>query len=290
LKSPLGLPSLVIRDIDGDGRNEVLFAVQKKDDAYGEGRLYCFDSAGKERWRFDAGSEMRFGGRIFSPDYRICGLAPHDFRGDGRQEIVVISYHYPHWPCQLVVLDCRGRKTGEFWNSGYLNSLATQDIDGDGKEEMIVGGVNNEWGGCVIVFDPDRISGCSPQTGEFRSDTLPPGSEKYYVRFPRSDVSLALGDIIEGLHHIGITGNRHIAAYNDHGIIYELDFSLRGLSVDFGHGYMIKHNELRAAGKIQSSYTDPAYKESFRKGIRYWNGTEWVAEPTPNARRVGAPK
>ncbi|MGZ7066307.1 MAG: FG-GAP-like repeat-containing protein, partial [Candidatus Aminicenantales bacterium] len=141
-KSLARLPSLAVRDIDGDGRNEVLFAVQKRDDAYGEGRLYCFDSRGKERWRFDAGREMRFGGRTFSPDYRIYGFGFHDFNGDGRQEVIVISYHYPQWPCQVALLDARGRMTGEFWNSGFLNDLAFPDLDGDGREEMVVVGVN----------------------------------------------------------------------------------------------------------------------------------------------------
>ncbi len=283
-KSPGRLPSLVIRDIDGDGRNEVLLAIQKKDDAYGEGRLYCFDSRGKERWHFDAGREMRFGGRTYSPDYRIYGFALHDFNGDGLEEVVVISYHYPMWPCQVAVLNARGRMTGEFWNSGFLNDLAIEDIDGDGKEELIVSGVNNEYGGCIIVFDPARVAGCSPQTGEFRSDSLPAGSEKYYVRIPRSDVSLALGEIVEGLQHVGVTRNQHITAYNDSGVIYELDFKLRCLSVDFGHGFMVRHDKLRAEGRVHTSREDPAYREMFRAGVRYWNGSAWAASAAPNAR------
>jgi hypothetical protein len=285
-KSPARLPSLDIRDIDADGRNEVLIAIQKRDDAYGEGRLFCFDDRGREKWHFDAGREMRFAGRTYSPDYRIYGFALYDFDRDGREEVIVISYHYPMWPCQLAVLEAGGRMTGEYWNSGFLNDLAIQDIDGDGKDELIVSGVNNEWGGCVIVFDPARVSGCSPQTGEFRSETLPAGSEKYYVHFPRSDVSLALGDIVEGLQHVGVTGNRHITAYNDRGVIYELDFKLRCLNVEFGHGYMMRHNELRAAGKIRTALDDPTYRESICKGVRYWDGSKWVAAPTPNLRTV----
>ena len=283
-KSLVRLPSLVIRDVDGDGRNEVLFAVQKRDDAYGEGRLYCYDSRGKKRWHFEAGREMRFGGRTFSPDYRIYGFGLHDFNGDGRQEVIVISYHYPQWPCQLAVLDSKGTLIGEFWNSGFLNDLAFPDLDGDGREEMIVAGVNNEYGPCLIVFDPAHVAGCSPQTGEFRSDTLPAGSEKYYVRFPRTDVSLALGDIVEDFRHLGVTGNKRLMAYTSYGLIYELDFGLRCLSVDCGHGYMMKHNELRAAGKIQSSLDDAAYRETYRKDVRYWDGRAWVAEPTPNLK------
>jgi hypothetical protein len=281
------LPSIMIRDIDGDGRNEVLFAIQKRDDSYGEGDLYCYNSRGRELWHFAAGREMKFGGRSYSADYRIYGFGLHDFNGDGRQEIAVIAYHFPQWPCQLAVMDSNGRPIGEFWNCGYLTDICYQDLDGDGREEMAVSGVNNQYGGCVIVFDPARVGGSSPQSGEFRSDTLPPGSEKYYLLTPRTDVSLALGDIVEGLRIIGVTNNRRLVTYSFYNLAYEFDFGLRCLNTDWGHGYMMRHNELAAAGKIRSALDEP-YRQKIIKGVRYWDGRAWVAEPTPTLRNAGS--
>lgn len=283
------LPSLVIKDINGDGRNEVLLAVQKRDDAYGEGDLYCYSSKGKEIWHFEAGREMVFGGRTFSADYRIYGFDLHDFNGDGRQEIAVISDQYPQWPCQLAVLDCGGKKIGEFWNSGYLTDICFQDLDGDGREEMIVSGVNNQYGGALIIFDPANISGCSPQSGEFKSDTLPRGSEKYDIRPPRTDLSLSLGDIVEGIRDIGVTSNKLIYADTFNNLTYEFDFSLRCTNVGWGHAFMMKHNELVAAGKIHSSL-DEVYRETIKKGVRYWDGRAWVSEPAQNLSSAGPGK
>jgi hypothetical protein len=283
------LPSIMIKDIDGDGRNEVLFAVQKRDDSYGEGDLYCYNSRGRELWHFTAGREMLFGGRTYSADYRIYGFRFHDFNGDGRQEIAVISYHYPQWPCQLAIIDLNGRLTGEFWNCGYLADLCYRDLDGDGREEMVVSGVNNQYGGCVIIFDPARVGGSSPQSGEFKSDTLPPGSEKYYVRTPRTDVSLALGDIVECITNLGVTKNKRLVANTNYDLIYEFDFGLRCLNADWGHGYMMRHNELAAAGKVRS-VLDETYRQTIIKGVRYWDGRAWVAEPTPNLRNAGSTK
>jgi hypothetical protein len=279
------LPSIMIKDIDGDGRNEVLFAVQKRDDSYGEGDLYCYNSRGRELWHFTAGREMEFGGRIFPADYRIRGFRLHDFNGDGRQEIAVISYHYPQWPCQLAIIDSNGRPIGEFWNSGYLTDLCYRDLDGNGREEMVVSGVNNQYGGCVIVFDPARVGGCSPQSGEFKSDTLPPGTEEYYVRTPRTDVSLAFGDIVEGIESLGVTKNKRLEANTFYGLAYEFDFGLHCLNADWGHSYMKRHNELAAAGKIRS-VLDEAYRQTIIQGVRYWDGSRWVAEPTPNLRNA----
>lgn len=284
-RTPVCLPSLVIRDINNDGRNEVLFALHRRGDNFGEGVLYCFDSRGGVLWKRPTGREMSFGGRTFPADYRIRGFQVHDINGDGRLEIAVISFNYPQWPCQLALLDADGRPLGEYWNSGYLTDIGYADLDGDGREEMLVGGVNNQYGGCLIVFDPARVSGSSPQTGEFKSDTLPPGSEKFYILSPRSDVSLALGEMVEGVWKIGLTSNKRIAAYTDSVLEYDFDFGLRCLTVDWGHAYMVKHNELRAAGKVNTDFGE-AYRQMLARGVRYWDGSKWVPEPTSNLRNV----
>ena len=62
-------PYLLIRDIDGDKRPEVLFSTQTASE-YGEGRLFCFDEHGTELWRFDAGRALEFGGRPHHREYR----------------------------------------------------------------------------------------------------------------------------------------------------------------------------------------------------------------------------
>ena len=171
------LPEIIIRDINGDGDNEVLFAPLRDRDQTGEGWLYCYDHRGKELWPFQAGKEIRCGGKTFSPDYRIAGFLCHDLDGDGRLETIVESFQAPDWPCQLAVLDSNGAKIGEFWNAGYLREFTFHDINGDGREELIVVGVNNEYfGGCLAVFDTSRISGSSPQTEkEFACEALGPG-------------------------------------------------------------------------------------------------------------------
>jgi hypothetical protein len=278
-KSGLRLPSLVIKDVDGDGLNEILFAVQKRSNSYDEGRLYCWDAHGTERWHFDAGREMRFGAKDYSADYRIHGFIVHDFNQDGRQEIIIVSYQYPQWPCQLAVLDGKGRMTGEYWNSGQLKDVKFQDLDGDGREEMLVAGINNQYGGCLIVFDHSFVRGGSPQTGAFKAADLPSGSELAYILLPRTDVSLALGEIVEGLAQLGVTSSRRLRVVDIHGLIFEFGFDLRCLDVDWGHGFMMIHNDLLASGKIHSD-DDEAYRKILKDGIRYWNGSAWLAEPT----------
>jgi len=278
------LPSLIIRDINSDGDAEVLFAPRRVKDQMGEGWLYCYDRRGDEIWKFHAGKELRCGGKLYSPDYRIAGIYCHDMDGDGRLETVVESYQAPDWPCQLAALDASGKMVGEFWNAGYLSELAFHDLDGDGREELIVVGVNNEYkGGCLVVFDTRNISGSSPQSGRFVCEGLEPGSELNYVTVPYTDVSEAMGIVVQGFSYIDITENGRIRATYGPSLFYEFGFDLRCLQIYWGHGYELRHGEMAKDGKL-TSVLDDSYRDALLKGVRYWNGSAWTAEPARNAR------
>jgi hypothetical protein len=276
------LPALIIKDIDNDGDAEVLFAPKRITNQTGEGRLYCYDRKGTELWKFHGGKELRCGGKVFSPDYRIAGFYCHDMDGDGRLETFVESLQAPDWPCQLAVLDASGKTIGEFWNAGYLRQLAFHDPDGDGREELIVVGVNNEYkGGCLVVFDTRRISGSSPQSGRFACEGLEPGSELYYVTVPYADVSEAMGIVVAGFSYIDITENARIRATYVPSLYYEFGFDLKCLLIDWGHGYEYNHGEMAKAGRLTSVLGD-AYRANLLAGVRYWNGSSWTSEPSRN--------
>jgi hypothetical protein len=178
------------------------------------------------------------------------------------------------------VLDSSGKLSGEFWNAGYLRELKFHDINGDGREELIVCGVNNEYrGGCLIVFDTRDIQGSSPQSGDYVCKGLGPGTMLYYVTTPYVDVSEALGSRVEGLRLVDLTKNDWIETTAAIGLIYNFDFSLACVQISWGHAYSTSHYELNRTGAITSVLGDP-YREMLRAGIRYWNGSGWTAEPS----------
>jgi hypothetical protein len=274
------LPIIAIRDIDADGDREVLFALRRQSDQTGEGLLYCFDRKGEKRWEFKAGGPLVCGGRVYPQDYRIAGFVLHDNDGDGKLEITVESFHAPDWPCHLAVLDCEMTLLGEYWHAGYLRELVFHDIDGDGREELIVVGVNNQYrGGCIVVFDTRAIRGGSPQTGEFACAGVGPGSELYYVTTPYLDVSETVGHYVCGFKSVDITESRWIHATSAEGLIFDFGFDLSCLQVGWGHGYRLSHEKGVKEGKI-TSVLDDSYRQMVMAGIRYWNGTAFVAEPT----------
>ncbi len=274
------LPALVIKDIDNDGDVEVVFAPKRNSSQTGEGWVRCFDRRGTELWNFPSGKELHCAKRTYSPDYRVNGFYCYDMDGDGALETIVEAFHAPDWPCQLAVLDASGKKIGEFWNGGYLRQLAFHDLDGDGREELIVVGVNNEYkGGCLVVFDTRDIRGGSPQSGKYACEGMEPGSELYYVTVPYTDVSAAMGFVVDGFNHVGVTENRRISATYGPSLFYEFGFGLEPLQVYWGHGYEHAHDEARKAGKL-TSVLDDAYAEALLDGVRWWNGTAMVSEPS----------
>ena len=282
------LPWLAIKDLDTDGRSEVLFTT-KTDDEFGEGLLVCLDASGRERWRFQAGRTMTYGERTYSPDYRINGFETADLDGDGRPEMLVPAFHNNDFPCQLAVLGLDGKPRAEFWNSGQIADLAVHDFDGDGRPELLLSGVNNEYRKPFLaLFETDDIRGGSPQLDPaYRGRGVPPGSQKRYILLPRTDIALARSPM-ESVSVIHLLGNDRIEAVVgvvgdtpfDSPLYFEFDFGLTTGQVRGSHAFEKAHRELLAAGKI-SSRLNAAYYRALEKDILSWNGSAWVRLPPP---------
>jgi hypothetical protein len=105
-------PYLFIRDINHDGKNEILFSPKTKDSLHETG-LYCFNLNGKELWHYQPGRDLMFGKHAYSADYRIYGMELFDTNDDGILEIFLFTGHIPHSPSQFVMLDSWGRVLGE---------------------------------------------------------------------------------------------------------------------------------------------------------------------------------
>jgi len=280
------LPYIIIKDLDRDGSREVLFSIQTQDETK-EGEVFCFNRKGRPLWQFKAGRQMKYGDKIYSRDYRTNGLLAEDLDGDGQLEIIVLSVHRPSWPCQLALLDSRGNLKGEYWNAGYFNDVTWVDLNGDGVEEIVAGGNNNEYGkGCLAVFESKSISGGSPQGGrDFRCPELKPGSELVYILLPRTDVDLADNYPADGVVTVGVLENRRIQAKTSlTDLYYQFSLDFYEKDVILSHGFIQAHERARLEGKIQS-LLNRDYENNLISGIRFWDGGKWSPDPPLNRRR-----
>lgn len=276
------MPWLKFKDIDADGKVEVLFSIQTENE-FGEGDLYCLDAKGRRRWRFHGGRAMTFGDTAFSPDYRIEAVVPEDLDGDGKLEVLVISDHNNDFPSLLTLLDCQGRTRGEFWNSGRFSDYLFRDINGDGRKEILVSGVNNEYrGGYFMILDASRIGGGSPQADRrYSSPGVGPGSELCYVLIPRSDLA-RLREPVEGVVEIAVLDNKRIQLFTGTSALYfTLGFDLKPAGVRSSHGFEQMRAEAVRAGQLKGTADGP-YFDALLRGILYWNGREWTGTPSWN--------
>ena len=98
-----------VGDLDGDGRNEVLFAPHPLTAAQESTPLICYDYRGVERWRFVNRQRVRTSTEEFTP---IFGLARFlvTSRGRGLANVVLVATtHYLYYPSQVVLLAPDGR-------------------------------------------------------------------------------------------------------------------------------------------------------------------------------------
>lgn len=154
------------------------------------------------------------------------------------------------------------------------------DLNMDKGVELIVSGMNNEYNtGCIMVFDPTDIRGASPQSGEYLCQELKPGSEKYYILIPPTDVEncICLRNMIDVLETLK---NQIISAISGVGqIYYEFNFDLELINVKFGDDFEIMHRKLLSENKITSELNKD-YKARLMQGLLYYDGQKWVSHPT----------
>jgi hypothetical protein len=120
---------ILVRDVDGDGRDELYVSVE----AVGGGQL--------EIRRFDADTDPAAGRLVARLDDRLCRfLTAGDVDGDGRREIVAAAHKTGLWLLRPP------EKPGAPWekssidraSSGFEHAALLADLDGDGRDELYV--------------------------------------------------------------------------------------------------------------------------------------------------------
>ena len=110
--------------------------------------------------------------------------------GKGRGNAVLLSStHHVYYPCQVVLLDARGRLVREYWHSGHLNFIQSADLDGDGESEFYLAGINNaHHAATVVVLDSRHFSGASqePEDEDHQLLDFGGGVERTRIILPRS--------------------------------------------------------------------------------------------------------
>ena len=127
-------------DLDRDGNNEAIVASIHRNG--GKGLVTCFDSTGRVLWTYEWVRAFEWEGRLFKADYSSLLLGvPETPSGSF---VAIHSYHNPWFPSATVLLDpMTGKVEGEFNHPGRVHDFEYCDLDGEGGNELLIGGINN---------------------------------------------------------------------------------------------------------------------------------------------------
>lgn len=138
-----GIPSrpqtILLADLDGDGRHEVVAGVESW-------QYLCYEPDLRLRWKTV----------IYAHSATVGAVG--DLDGDGRREVVGGNAYY-----RLQLIGSDGRDRGAFDRFGpEQTAVATGDLDGDGKDEIAVGTDDGQ----LLVFNGDGTRRWDRQLGD----------------------------------------------------------------------------------------------------------------------------
>jgi hypothetical protein len=181
-------------DVDQDGKPEFLYRTWPWDLSKQNSSLQCFRSDGTLRWTFAPGRPTLklADGRTISGPYTVqhVALLRHPRPDGGR--IVVSSHHSWDWPHQVAILTADGKLVDQYWHPGWIFSLDIADLDNNGRDEILLGGVNNAYlaienrGATLVVLSADSIhgQGDTPKNSRLLIADLPPSPRHRALLFP----------------------------------------------------------------------------------------------------------
>lgn len=272
-------------DVDGDGETELVFGtvplIARDDPASQINEVLCFSQNDHRiKWRFTPGRSKVTDntGEEYFPPYWIYNLKLVPGRPASNERIVVSSMHNTEAPDQVAILDGHGKLLGEYWHPGHLSQMGFADLDGDGKPELLLGGVNNgQHAATLVVFDPDRVHGTATGLSDprFGLRGFEPGTEKAVVLFPltclaREGPKAERYNWIEMLH---VTKDRLFLAVSEGvvrgklDLIYELDYDLKVRSVAPNADVRQQHLDWEKGGYLKHPLDDADLKRMAREVI-----------------------
>jgi len=291
-------------DLDGDGRIELLYAYCPSTRASRGSTLFCFSEDGGERWRFVPGRTVSTPADTVAPPYLVNSFMVLPAGENGTRRIAVASHHLSFYPAQIVVLSDRNVPLGEYWHSGHLGYNREADVDGDGRVELLLTGVNNgRKTATLVVLDPEDLAGASDEAEApaYQILGLGPGREKARILFPRSCVNrqseqynwVSELEFVDGSIHLSTAESLDNKARRTAAVYYTLGRNLELLNVGVNDYLRTAHRELEASGQLDHRFTAKEL-DAFRniRVLKHWrrDATTVTAHRSDGGSVVGGKK
>ncbi len=278
----------ILKDINKDGKNEVLILTLGAERTPEIAWFYCFSFEGDTLFK------------------RFC-IIPHEYIVDtpysvdgeyirvyeyGEEEIIVttaatqtpMGSYARFWTTD-------GDSLGWFINAGGSHPCLADDIGNDGDLEVFFHNFNNPCScAALAIVDPDSAWGCSPPYDSTESrdrSKLKRGSQAAYLLFPQTDVSSAYDLPYNNPGNDGVWKTEDgyavsISEYSDSAgrgyyIIYHFDKDLRVKMVMPTDQFRRLRGRTIREGKVPDIPWDD-YIAHLLDTVTYWTDSGWVTE------------
>lgn len=283
-----------LSDVNGDGRNEIVFTLQHGlSDGGMDSVIAVASDCQSVLWTYEVRQRFTFPRRSEgnTGTYSISKVFGGDVDGDGSAEVVIGANHISSFVGIVAVLDGKtGHEKGLYIHTGHTIDLAAADLDGDNIAEILAVGKNNAFQLAFLAcLDGRNISGYSVTQGVYTPEGLAPANEKAYLLFPETAVGLAFtspshagnmsGSVVVNAESrqvlVGITD--FVGLYDSQGehvnatLNVIADFDLNIQSVQPGTSYDLVAEHLVRDGRLPH-VPDEAYWRGWRSLVRTWKG------------------
>ncbi|RPJ64315.1 MAG: MerR family transcriptional regulator [Acidobacteria bacterium] len=254
--------TMIVADLDGDGENELLFNLVPTYASGIPGRLLCYGSDGRVRWEFSYGGRRAIAGRNIDGTY--VGLFFRIVQAGDRRFILTSANHHLWFPAQVALLDpSTGKLLEEYWHPGGIFRLLLRDLDRDGVDEILLGGLNNPGQGLghaalAVLKIPFSVEGRKPGAESSPFFEFTQGKEAGYVLFPRLDLSTVEGKL-PLITEMSVSGDNRILvriSTDDIHAFYYLDFDLKLVETRFTDNLVALHDRLTSLGLLDHKITE----------------------------------
>jgi hypothetical protein len=282
-------------DVDHDGRKEIIAIFGWRNMIEWRNSVVCYNVDGSERWTYKLHRNMTFGTESFSDGYGIYSMIAGDFDRDGRVELIAVAIHEMYYPSAIISLDAsNGVLLSEYWHSGHFGEFDHHDIEGNGIDDLLFVGQHNGYNqACFVVLDSRNVVGHSPAPPSYSPLGITPGNEKYYLLFPRADISRfstfrrnngrSLFFTADSL--VKVTVEEQIDNQWGVGLLYFFNRSMECVRVDGSDQFVAFHKKMEAEKKLTKKL-DAQYYEDLRRQVQYWDGDKFVNTATMNKKYV----
>jgi len=271
-----------VEDLDGDGRNEVLFIAVSPS---GSGdSLHVYNADGSLRFTHVPGRPVTWGPKVFKGFNANSLYFLRD--PDGSLGLWVTSSHVSWFPSLLQRLSARGELLSEYWSNGVIRTIRPATLKG--RRLLLVGAYNNETHGASLAFlDMDHPSGTAPaEKPDYRCLDCADADPAEFLVFPASDVvgELTAGGGSATVVDARLTGDDEVVVTVHQGgtrvpgeadpVSADLNYTLSAADLQLKQlevlwGYLKVHKTLEAVGRMKHAF-GPG-EEAELSGIVRWS-------------------